>query len=180
MDSDRFDRLTDKQRDCLRMVYQHHSSKEIARELGIGADAVDQRIKTAMRTLAAESRVEAARMLAAHEGNGTYQRVVYQSSDVVPERLSATLRPPANDGARIPDRPAGAAVREEQATFDALRWQTPKAFPFPLPVDGETRNGLGPLQRVGWIVGIAIGTAIGFGAFLAGLEALAQLTRPSL
>jgi DNA-binding CsgD family transcriptional regulator len=178
---DRFDRLTEKQRACLRMVFAHHSSKEIARELGIGSDAVDQRIKTAMRTLGVESRVEAARLLAAYEGTATYQRPVYQSSDVVPEPFPATLRPPANEGLRGVDRSPGVAVREEQATFNALRWQTQGvAFPFPLPMEGELRNGLGPWQRVGWIVVIAIGTAIGFGALLAGLQALTELTQPTL
>jgi hypothetical protein len=33
---------------------------------------------------------------------------------------------------------------------------------------------------VAWIVVIAIGTAIGFGAFLSALQALAQLGRPTL
>jgi DNA-binding CsgD family transcriptional regulator len=173
MDLDRLDRLTEKQRVCLRMVFMHRSSKEIARELGIGADAVDQRLKTAMRTLGVESRIEAARMLAAHEGAATYQRPVYQTSDVVPGAIPATLRTIVHAGA-VGER-GGTAVREEQASFEAVSWQRPRSLPFPLPIEGGERNDLGPWQRVAWIVVIAIGTAIGFGAFLSGLQALSQL-----
>lgn len=67
MDFDRLAKLTEKQRACLRLVFNHYSSKEIARELGIGVDAVDQRVKSAMRTLGVPSRITAARMLAEHE-----------------------------------------------------------------------------------------------------------------
>ena len=107
MTADRLARLTEKQRVCLRMVYMHMSSKEIARELGIGADAVDQRLKTAMRTLGVESRVDAARLLAEHEGAMTYQRPVYQPSDVVPDAVLPTLGPRANEGAGAAPEPAG-------------------------------------------------------------------------
>src|SRR5688572_25598825 len=68
MGEDRFAQLTEKQRECLRLVLRNHSSKEIARELGIGVHAVDQRLKSAMKTLGVSSRAEAARLLAAHEG----------------------------------------------------------------------------------------------------------------
>ena len=177
MDKDRIARLTEKQRDCLRMVYMHRSSKEIARELGIGSDAVDQRLKTAMRTLGVESRVEAARILAMHEGSEPYQRLVYQSSDVVPPPIPAFVPPNSNAGARIGADGPGRAVREEQAAFMALPWQRNGPISLPLPLEGGRRNGLGTWQRVAWIGAIAFGTAIAFGAFLSGLQALAQLTQ---
>jgi hypothetical protein len=154
------------------MVFMHCSSKEIARDLGIGADAVDQRLKTAMRTLGVESRIEAARMLAEHEGTATYQRPVYQSPDIVPGVIPATLRSTVNAGA---GELGGSAVREEQASFHAVSWKRSQSLPFPLPIEGGERNDLGPWQRVAWIAVIAIGTAIAFGAFLSGLQALSQL-----
>ena len=180
MKPDRIERLTEKQRECLRLVFMHRSSKEIARELGIGADAVDQRIKTAMRTLDVESRTDAARLLASHEGLGPYQRLVYQMPDVVPEGVVPSIEATATEGTRIADEPYGTAVREEQASFQALHWRPARALPFPLPIEGEGRNGLRPWQRVAWVVGIAIGTAIAFGAFLTGLQALAELARIAL
>jgi DNA-binding CsgD family transcriptional regulator len=68
MDRDRLDRLTDQQRACLRMVYAHMTSKEIAPRLGIEPGSVDQHIKAAMRVLGVGERRTAARLLAEHEG----------------------------------------------------------------------------------------------------------------
>src|ERR1700752_5180621 len=68
MDPDRLDRLTEQQRVCLRHVYAHMTSKEIAPLLGIAPNSVDQHIKAAMRTLAVPDRRAAARMLAEYEG----------------------------------------------------------------------------------------------------------------
>lgn len=177
MHTERLAKLTEKQRICLRLVYQHRSSKEIARELGIGSDAVDQRLKTAMRRLGVESRVEAARLLVMHEGPTPYQPFVYQTPDVVPDRVSPSPAR-ANTGARSGTEPLGIAVREEQAAFSAaLPWQTSGLLSLPLPLAGGRRNGLGAWQRIGWIIAIAIGTAVAFGALLSGLEALAQLSQ---
>lgn len=178
MHTDRLAKLTEKQRICLRLVYLHRSSKEIARELGIGSDAVDQRLKTAMRTLGVDSRVEAARLLAMHEGTAPYQQLVYQTSDVVPDPVSPSPAARANTGAISGVEPLGIAVREEQAAFTAaLPWQKSGLLSLPLPLEGGRRNGLGVWQRIGWIIAIAIGTAIAFGALLSGLEALAQLSQ---
>jgi DNA-binding CsgD family transcriptional regulator len=180
MNADRIDRLTEKQRECLRLVFMHRSSKEIARELGIGADAVDQRIKTAMRTLGVETRVDAARLLAEHEGLGPYQRLVYQMPDVVPDAYPAATDP-RSTGRERAEEPYESAVREEQMAFQSLQWRPARALPFPLPFDGEKeRNELRPWQRLAWIIAIAIGTAIGFGAFLTGLQSLAELARITL
>jgi DNA-binding CsgD family transcriptional regulator len=67
MESARVARLTEKQRACLRLVYAHMSSKEIAPKLGIEPGSVDQHIKAAMRILDVGDRRTAAKMLAEHE-----------------------------------------------------------------------------------------------------------------
>jgi len=67
MDSARLARLTEQQRLCLRLVYAHMTSKEIAPHLGIEPGSVDQHIKTAMRVLGVGDRRSAARMLAEYE-----------------------------------------------------------------------------------------------------------------
>lgn len=71
MDEHRLNRLTEKQRECLRLVYAHLSSKEIAKQLGVEPGTVDQYIKAAMRTLGVGERRAAARMLAEHESAGS-------------------------------------------------------------------------------------------------------------
>ncbi|HYJ30068.1 MAG TPA: helix-turn-helix transcriptional regulator [Allosphingosinicella sp.] len=79
MDSRAAANLSEGQRECLRMVLRHMSSKEIARALGISRHTVDQRLRLAMKTLGAASRVDAARAFAAHEGAEAYQPSVHQS-----------------------------------------------------------------------------------------------------
>ena len=69
MDSQRLARLTEQQRVCLRLVYAHMTSKEIAPHLGIEPGSVDQHIKTAMRILGVGDRRAAAKMLAEYEGS---------------------------------------------------------------------------------------------------------------
>lgn len=54
------DRLTESERACLRLVDQHMSSKEIARELGLSKHTVDWHLTNARRRLGAADRYEAA------------------------------------------------------------------------------------------------------------------------
>lgn len=69
------DRLTEKQHECLQLVVERKSSKEIARILNISKPAVDQRVKNARNILGAQSRDEAAIMYASL--TSTYDRVTY-------------------------------------------------------------------------------------------------------
>ena len=62
--AERVARLTRGQLDCLLLVDQHLSSKEIAVELGISPHTVDQRIRGALQILGVERRTQAARMVA--------------------------------------------------------------------------------------------------------------------
>src|ERR671930_645617 len=70
-------RLTPGQLDCLRLVEQHLSSKEIAAELNISPHTVDQRVRQALHTLGVERRAQAARIVAQY--SGPYQRLIHQS-----------------------------------------------------------------------------------------------------
>ena len=62
-------RLSPGQLDCLRLVDQHLSSKEIATELGISPHTVDQRIRQALQILGVERRTHAARIVAQFSGS---------------------------------------------------------------------------------------------------------------
>src|SRR3954464_3841484 len=70
-------RLTSGQLDCLRLVDQLLSSKEIATELQISPHTVDQRIRQALAILGVERRTQAARLVAQY--SGPYQRLIHQS-----------------------------------------------------------------------------------------------------
>lgn len=60
-------RLNRGQRECLRLVLMHKTSKEIAQQLGISPHTVDQRIRYAIRTLGVRTRGEAALQLLSDE-----------------------------------------------------------------------------------------------------------------
>jgi DNA-binding CsgD family transcriptional regulator len=70
--------LTEGQKACLRLVDDHHTSKEIARILGISPFTVDQRLDAARRKLNAASRKDAAKLFAAIEGGNISEPFVYE------------------------------------------------------------------------------------------------------
>jgi DNA-binding CsgD family transcriptional regulator len=174
MDSKRIARLTEQQRACLRLVYAHLTSKEIAPLLGIEPGSVDQHIKAAMKTLGVGDRRTAARILAEHEARQEPQPLVYQSLDIAPPSDSFNFVPPIESGWQSSGL-SGGAMREQQASF---RVATSGGAPtLPLPI-GTTRPGdLNWLTRLAWIAVIAIGVALAFGALVSAIEALGRLTQ---
>jgi DNA-binding CsgD family transcriptional regulator len=168
----RIDKLTEGQREVLRMVDRHMETKEIARALGISPDGVNQRIKGAMRTLGVNKRRDAALMLAEAEGADPYQPQVY------PPRNIARGADPATFGSGREPGPARVGpMREEQAAFEAVPQPRSRWFRLPLPVRGGRPGDLSALQRLGWIFGMMLLIAFAFGVFLAGMEALSRLGR---
>lgn len=98
MDLDRIARLTEQQRVCLRLVFAHMTSKEIAPHLGIEPGSVDQHIKAAMRILDVGDRRAAAKMLAEEEGkrgrpaaSGVRMQEEPAPYDATPPRLEPLL-----------------------------------------------------------------------------------------
>lgn len=63
--------LTERERECLRLVHAHHNSKQIARALGIKPGTVDKHCENAARKLQVESWIAAALVLAASETTPT-------------------------------------------------------------------------------------------------------------
>ena len=169
----RLDRLTSGQLDCLRLVDQHLSSKEIAVELNISPHTVDQRIRQALATLGVGRRTQAARLVARH--SGAYQRLIHQSPHI--EGLSELSHPEAAVSIQI--RHADRAGRTGEAGF--LTEQRPASFrsslQLPFATRSNPRNEMSVGQRLFWIVGIAIGAAFSAGMYLAGLESLARLLK---
>jgi DNA-binding CsgD family transcriptional regulator len=101
--------LTEAERDCLRLVYQHMTSKDIARQLGVSPHTVDMRLRQSIRKLEVSSRIEAARALVTEEAAlgiaipaeiaaETYQPLIYQAPEIVEPADSATFGSPASQG----------------------------------------------------------------------------------
>jgi DNA-binding CsgD family transcriptional regulator len=172
MTMQRLARLTEQQRICLRHVYAHKTSKEIAPLLGIEPGSVDQHIKGAMRILGVADRRSAARLLAEHDNPGL-RPLVYQSPELVPEVESATIASSIGSGRGPYGGWPGSAMREEQTSFRVLSRAGAPTLPLPI---GETRPGdLSWIARLAWIAGLAIGIAVAFGGLVSGVETLGRL-----
>ena len=163
-------RLNAGQLDCLLMVNQHLSSKEIANELGISPHTVDQRIRQALHILGVERRTQAARIVARH--HGPYQRLIHQSPHI--ETAADASHPDA--AIRLQIRHADRAGRALDAGFKTE--QRPAERPFlqlPFATRSNPRNEMSVGQRLFWIAMIAIGATFSAGMYLAGLESLGRL-----
>lgn len=171
---DRVARLTEGQREALRMVYRHMETKEIARELGISPDGVTQRIKAAMRTLGVNRRRDAAHLLAEAEETAAYPRRVYPPRDIATLSHSATMTA-STEGERHHGPASVRAMREEQSAYDMAPPLRTGGFQLPLPIRGSRPDDLDWLWRLGWIIAIMLLIALVFGMFLAGFESLSRL-----
>ncbi len=84
--------LTEAQKQCLRLVVLHYTSKEIARQLGVSHYTVDQRLDIARRKLNADSRINAAKMFAVLEARDISDALVYEPAPVASDAVSAMQR----------------------------------------------------------------------------------------
>lgn len=202
------DQLTDGQRDCLRLVYRHMTSKDIARVLGVSPHTVDMRLRTAMRTLSVGSRIEAAQLLFqqdAAEGTDAfglpdgYQPLIYHTPDVAPDAETPNLVSPASagsdDGAHhdhfsrlSPDVGLSASGPPRLADTSTPYEPHPSSWSGAAAIEPGfgtrslagsrpwgARNDLSIGARLGWILFIAIGSALAFGSILAALASLKTL-----
>lgn len=109
-----FDRLTDRQKACLRLVRDGFTTKEIAARIGASPDAIDKSIKLAMAKLGTDRRSVAARMLDRHEGVGWVQPLDPQLPDL-PE-----LGDPGDFGVPARSEAVSPTVREERIVFEPI------------------------------------------------------------
>lgn len=117
MGDDRFDRLTERQKACLRLVHDLRNTAEIARELGCSKDAIDKAIKGAMAKLGANRRADAARMLIAHEAGEGVRRLDPPKPDL-PDIALPVMKGPSLHPEAAPNQPARLELREQQSAFE--------------------------------------------------------------
>ncbi len=143
-EADRFAQLSPRMRECLRLVYNRKSSKEIAILLSrpdstIVEGTVSGYIADAVRLLGQRNRKHAAEQLHEFEGIG-------------PEKLT----------------PQSLWVDDADATGNAIDEREPAArwLSLPFRTHGGTDNDLSIRYRLAWIVIFAIGIAFGIGAIV--------------
>ncbi len=171
-------RLSDGQRQCLMMVGQHRSSKEIALKLGISPHTVDQRVRIALSTLGVEKRGEAARMLASVLGpttNPAYQRLIHQPPYIDDAPAADHQREAVDQQIRQVDRAGGTSLDGiDTEPRPAQRWAS---LPLPIATRSQPANEMSVATRLLWIVLIAVGAAFSAGMYLAGLESFSRMVR---
>ena len=171
--AERVARLSRGQLDCLLLVDQHLSSKEIAAELQISPHTVDQRIRGALHALGVERRTQAARIVACHQE--PYQRLIHQSPYVETAALEGQSVGAVSHQIRHADR-AGEAGNPDLNTEQRPE-STWSSLPLPFATRSHPRNEMSVGLRLLWIFLIATGAAFSAGMYLAGLESLARLLK---
>jgi DNA-binding CsgD family transcriptional regulator len=166
-------KLTQGQLDCLLLVDQHLSSKEIAAELNISPHTVDQRVRVALQALGVDRRTHAARIVARH--HEPYQRLIHQSP-----YIEGPLPAEHSDGAvshqiRHADRAGEAGGPDLNTEQRSEPFRSP--LPLPFATRSHPRNEMSVGLRLLWIFLIATGAAFSAGMYLAGLESLARLLK---
>jgi DNA-binding CsgD family transcriptional regulator len=159
-----FDRLTEKQKECLRLVLRRNSSKEIASELGISPHTVDARLKGALKTLHTVSRFEAARMLAKHEAGGI-RGLAYQPPNL----------PNPYEVGDFPHLGQDVAERESKTDqIEKMNW----GWLFPLPTANRPKAAFTPAQKLASVILIVMITVFIMGSLLTSYEALSDILGP--
>lgn len=145
--------LSPRERDCLRLVGQARSSKEIAIELGLSPFTVDEYIKSAVAKIGAQNRREAARLLAEQSG----QPPIPQKSGDEPPAL-AEVDP--SHAAMVPD-----------GSRKTPRWR------IPILRQGRRYNELGWRERLFWIFVGALAIIVFFSQLANGMHVIQSMFR---
>lgn len=118
----RVERLTAKQRECLELVDDHATSKEIARRLGISRHTVDARLRGAIQILEVGSRREAAIIYRAALEAESYQPFTYQPPQVAAAEVNPSLSRHETESGQSADGQSGdrASGPDRHANVDAI------------------------------------------------------------
>jgi DNA-binding CsgD family transcriptional regulator len=131
-------RLTERQKDCLRLVAQGYTSKEIGRALDLSPSTVDNHILAAVQATGSLSRGDAARLLARSEDRQNLPRELQGVAESTADGLSEVR-----------------TEAQSQPTGYRKIWSLP-------PIGGQ-KNELDAAERTLRIVQVAV---VGFGAVM--------------
>jgi DNA-binding CsgD family transcriptional regulator len=184
LDDNRLSKLTEGQRDCLRLVGQYLSSKEIARVLDISPHTVDQRLKRATALLEVPTRFEAARLFMRQNDITTapalddhvYEPLVYQRPDLSNAAQIGNLAPSPGTLDR-PGDGVGDELHEFQERYFANASRVvPRPSIWSVLVGAQHDNGLSVQARVVVMILIAMCAVMGFAALVSVAEGLSRIS----
>ncbi len=179
--ADRVAKLSGAQCDCLRLVAEHRSSKEIARLLMISPHTVDQRLKRATNILAVDSRFEAARMFASYERDHglaprVYESLVYQSSDLPNYPEEAQLILPHGEQDPLGGSKESSTLHEAQSSyFGMFESQTKPRMLSSILSQSGYENDLSTTWRLLAVLVIMLAGVFGFAILVSAAEGLSRI-----
>lgn len=138
--------LTPRQAECLRLVWERQTSKEIAAELGLSKGTVDTYIFEAVAVLGARNRREAAAMLFDVDRDATPRLAAPNT----PEKLPQIKFNSNSAGVSSPRADASPPAPSTKASAPIRPWAT----------DDRPLNLMPLWQILGWMVAIAIGSML--------------------
>jgi len=139
VENERITKLTQRQKDCLRLVAQGYTSKQIGRQLGISYSTVDNHLQAAVLVTGLSGRAEAGRMLARFDQAAEHSQELPSEPPAVAESPTSN-----NEGRRA-----------------APQSWVPRVLQL-LPPIGGTDNDLTTQQRLIAVGRIAILSAVSF------------------
>jgi DNA-binding CsgD family transcriptional regulator len=176
MAADPLAKLSEAQKECLRLVQAGYEGKEIARLLEVSPGAVVERLRAARRALNVASSREAARLLARFEDAGTYNRHVATPIGIV----SAPGQDPITDPSIGQAGSAGAImggvwVHDDQTPYVGGGLHPHARMPLPFPVTGRKRNDLTTFQTMALVLALTLALAVTALVAIAVVEQLSKL-----
>jgi DNA-binding CsgD family transcriptional regulator len=173
--------LSEKEIECLELVATNHTSKEIARSLGVSPHTVDQRMRSAQRKLGVTSRAEAARLFVATTAHNppSYQPLIYQAPAYQALETFGMNAGSLPSGASSNDQDGRLSVHDSvgvmsSPTQSAGLMQHLASVWIASDVKGVP-NTLGSSERTLAIIGIALVSALVFGLLVNGLLGLSSV-----
>lgn len=145
-----FDRLTEGQKECLRLFHARWEVKDIARQIGRSPVTVQQRLATARKHLGVDRSAEAARLLVQHEGR------VYDPTPYAPTIVADPV-------------PSAPILEAEK------RGERHSAFPLPFPTRERPTNDLSIGMKITYSVLLAAMIVLIFGGAVTALSGLSKL-----
>ncbi len=192
MDATGFDRLTEGQKECLRLFHARFEVKDIARRIGRSPVTVHQRLAAARKHLGVDRSVEAARLLFEHERDepdkaGQAALVVDAETDGFPTSSGIGLPQSPHETSAMQDgqRPEGyrspiygATMMGEPVVNEAVEVAekpTIQGVPLPIPTRDRPVNDMGLGAKLIYVVVLAALIALVFGGMVAALNGLSEL-----
>lgn len=167
-----FDRLTDRQKDCLRLLALPCSTKEVGARLGISPFTVNQHLSDARRLLGTQDSRTAARLLIDHERSPSPEKLTSHSPAIAGTHETQRSMPSSPIGEE--PAPTFSRAMEDRAVFAPIPPSAPaRRWPWPLPQGGREID-LSKTERLTASVGLTFILTIAIGIMLIAVTSFLQ------